>query len=401
MPDKAAGVAGNAAATTSQGMTSKTKSKTTISTNNKVNFSIPAFVQEPPASTSTSAQQQQQQEVAVEEEVSNTTKPELYKSNRLKGYLTLILAGIINYSAAVNSQTVANNFNRVAATDAQRAYAEAVAITSCLISGFVFLAHLDRWSPLKNVWSQTIKFGDGSMVELLILIFLVLWWTIATAVGTSVSGIAGDGKGQFNLFFSTWCCCLASYWTLERWLVAYGWASFKSFISSWPFRAPGWIAIGGFSFMCLMWYLDLYSNHTGATKESIFLKQHYEKISDGQWNWLLFCAGATLVPAFVFISVELFRETTVDNNNNNNSNGNKNSSTMMEGGSNNHMRRFSVAAVAAASSSSHSNNNNISPMRRSSRQLTPLRQNPLPDKADTTGGKGPLENILEGCWYVQ
>jgi hypothetical protein len=306
-------------------------------------------------------------------------KPPLYKSNRLKGYMTLILAGVINYSAAVNSQKVANN--RIAATDSQRAYAEAVAITSCLISGFVFLVHLDRWSPLKKAWHKA--FGDGSIIELLILIFLVIWWTIATGVGTSVSGIAGDGKGQFNLYYSTWCCCWTSYWTLERWLVAYGWASFKAFISSWPFRAPGWIAICGSSFMCLMWYLDLFSNHTGATKESVFLRLHYAGISDGQWDWLLVCAALTLAPSFVFIAVELFRETTSDGNNDNNDDNNNNNNSSEN-------RRFSIAVAA-----SHAMD---SPMRRSSRQLTPQRQNPLPDKGDTTGGKGPMENILEGCW---
>ncbi|CAB9511524.1 expressed unknown protein [Seminavis robusta] len=316
----------------------------------------------------------------------------LYKSNRLKGYITLILAGIINYTAARNSQKVVNN-HAVAASDGQRAYAEAVAITSVLMTSVIFVAHLDRWSPLKSVWEKT--FGDGSVIELLMIIFLVIWWTIATSIATTVRGIAGDGKGQYNLYYSTWCCCWTSYWTLERWLVAYGWASFKQFISSWPFRAPGWIAVGIFSFLCLMWYMDLYSNHESATRDAPLLQQHYLEIGDGQWEWLLFVGSATLVPSLVFVIVELFRETSTDA-----------TSSSLHGGSTKATpdKRFSVAAAAHHRVNAAVGTRNFSPSRdspiRSSRQFVPQRQNPLPDKGNSTGGKGPLENILEGFCLV-
>lgn len=328
-----------------------------------------------------------------EAEPAEPPKNPLYKSSRLKGYITLILASVINYSAARNSDKVTAD----EPTDAQKAYAESVALVSTLASIGIFCAHLDRFTPLSNVWETA--FGDGSICELMIILFLVLWWTVATAVETSVRGIAGDGRGQYNLYYSTWGCCWTCYWTLERWLVAYGWASFKAFISSWPFRAPGWIAVCCSSFLSLMFYLDLYSNHIEAHLDNPGLAQHYSEVGDAQWQWILFVSAFTIAPSLIFIVVELFRTTSSEaanlEDNSTGSSSNNNNSLPKQ----NSQKRFSMAMAASHARPSImglavQSANGLN--RRSSRQFIPQRQNPLPDKGDSAGGKGPLENILEG-----
>lgn len=71
-------------------------------------------------------------------------------------------------------------------------------------------------------------FKTGSKFELGICIFLVVWWTLAVGFQTSVDGIAGDGKEQYSLYYSTWGCCLLSYSVLERWWVQAGWVRYFS-----------------------------------------------------------------------------------------------------------------------------------------------------------------------------
>lgn len=201
----------------------------------------------------------------------------LYKSSRLKGYITLVLASFINYQSAQDSANVQlSNLTVVPSTAEQRRYAIAVAVVSLVLSIFCLLTHLDRITPLEKVW--IVMFKDGSKIEGIMLVFWSIWWMAGTGVATAVSGIAGDGKGQYSLFYSSWVCCLTTLWCLERWWIAMGWvsliepkdffskcftrkafdsnlfhlricarqASLKSFISSWPNRSPAWICI-----MCL------------------------------------------------------------------------------------------------------------------------------------------------------
>lgn len=317
--------------------------------------------------------------------------PELYRSTRLKGYITLILASVINFLAARSSgEENLSSTTVVSSTNAQRAYAEATSMCSLLICFFAFCAHLDRWSPLTKIWLKI--FDDKSFFELIIIVFLVIWWTVATGIQTTVRGIAGDGKGQYNLYYSTWGCCYTAYWTLERWLVAYGWASFKVFISSWPFRAPGWIAICGFSFLSLMSYLDLFTNHNEATPENSALDRNFDEVGLGQWQWLLFVGAFTMIPSIVFVVIELFRETNSDTTD---TGGGGGGGGLMDDSSKG-IRAMSFSMAAAASNGSSPEGNSIRSPMRSSRQFTPQRANPLPDKSNSAGGKGPLENILEG-----
>ena len=153
-------------------------------------------------------------------EVPNPTKPiKLYKSSRLKGYMTLTLASFINYDAARHSAAVDYV---VPSTESQRVYAQVTSMVSLLVALVCLLLHLDRITPLqKTIWIPL--FRNGSRYEGALVVVLTLWWSVATGVETSVTGIAGDGKGQYSLYYSTWACCLTSFWMLERWCVAAGW----------------------------------------------------------------------------------------------------------------------------------------------------------------------------------
>jgi hypothetical protein len=238
-----------------------------------------------------------------------TTDPiKLYKSPRLKGYITVFLASIINNQAAyLSSDPIATN--SVPASPTQQKYAKAVAITSAICTGILIVMHLDRYScsPLQKLYQTAL--APKSHIELYIIQGLSLWWLVATIVQTSVRGIAGDGKEQYNLYYSTWVCLLTMIWTLERKLCDFGYATIKGFVTSWPYRAPGWIAILISCFFTLFWYVDLFLNTAQHTyRVPTTLKPFYSAIPKSQYQWLLFVATFTLLPCAVFIFIELFRE---------------------------------------------------------------------------------------------
>lgn len=88
----------------------------------------------------------------------------LYKSSRLKGYITLTLASFINYQAAEKSDDVQESDVRVVpSTPEQKRYALAVAVVSLVLSVFCLLTHLDRLTPLEKIWITFFK--NGSKIE--------------------------------------------------------------------------------------------------------------------------------------------------------------------------------------------------------------------------------------------
>jgi hypothetical protein len=160
----------------------------------------------------------------------STPKPiKLIKSTRLKGYMTLTLAAFINLDAARTSSNIDTNaITIVPSTDQQRLYAQITAIISLIGTTICCLIHFDRITPLQNkVWIPILFHTNGTSVyEGCIIIFYTLWWGISTGIATSVNGIAGDGKGQYSLYYSNWACCLTSFWLLDRWFVASGWVRY-------------------------------------------------------------------------------------------------------------------------------------------------------------------------------
>jgi hypothetical protein len=90
-------------------------------------------------------------------------------------------------------------------------------------------------------------------------------------------------------------------------MTEYGWPALKGFVKSWPYRAPGWIGILVSDFFCLFWYVDLFVNtaiNPGWLSESQQL--FYEDIPKSQYQWLIFVASASLLPAAIFVFIEIF-----------------------------------------------------------------------------------------------
>jgi len=133
-----------------------------------------------------------------------------------EGYITLCFSSSICFNAAAKSRG-AVGLRAIPATLGQKQYAEAVAMVSVLLSTAALVCHLDRVTALEKLWIRF--FRPRSKFELVLVLFLVLWWSIFVGIGTEINGIAGDGKGQYSLYYSAWASCLCSYWILEKWWV--------------------------------------------------------------------------------------------------------------------------------------------------------------------------------------
>uniref|UniRef100_A0A7S2UAY0 Uncharacterized protein n=1 Tax=Attheya septentrionalis TaxID=420275 RepID=A0A7S2UAY0_9STRA len=282
-----------------------------------------------------------EEEVDVEEEEGgeeDEVAPSLSKSTRLKGYITLSVASVISYSSAMESRTAQRSYSSpesastvngtsddysvlyslvvVPATQEQQRYAMAAAMVSFIISIFCIFCHLDSYTCLAKYWKTKLFGPKATSFEMWLLIFMVVWWVVATWLNTSIRGIAGDGKGQFNLYFSTWVSCYASIWTLEKWVVAAGHSSYRAFMASWPHRAPGWIRLFVLSLSNMLCFLDLYFNwdddqnqatDTGLTPDLV--ENIFANVSDSQWTWLIFVTAFTAPVALCFALAEVFRFT--------------------------------------------------------------------------------------------
>ena len=258
-----------------------------------------------------------------DDENSTDTKPApLTDSSRLKGYITLIVASVVHYDAAKDSSlsisedeemtvSVAVEYRGVVPADpAQRSYAMAVSVITLIVAMFCAVVHFDRFTCLKGAWETA--FRPGSKIELSILLGLSLWWLIATIVLTSVTGIAGPGKGHYNLYFATWTNLWTSFWTLERWLVAANFSSMTKFLEAWPNRAPGWIITFINSLAALLATVDLFINWPKLPER---LQLGYVSVSQHQWVWLLFVPAVTIPISATFFLIELFRVSQSDGQN--------------------------------------------------------------------------------------
>jgi hypothetical protein len=234
----------------------------------------------------------------------------LYKSPRFRGYILILLSSIINFHSIGVSQDV-TDVSVVVPSAEQVRYGLAVSLISAIITGAAVLFHLLSWFTCDcfvNRWALKL-FAPKAKIELIGDMFLLLWWFLATCVQTGVRGIAGDGKEQYNIYYSTWFCTLAALFCLESKLTEYDWPNIKTFVKSWPNRAPGWIAILIFDFFAVFWYVDLYINTSqNLDRISDSLKPFWGEIPASQYEWLIFVASVTLLPATVFIFVEIFRD---------------------------------------------------------------------------------------------
>mmetsp|Transcript_29332 Transcript_29332/g.59683 ORF Transcript_29332/g.59683 Transcript_29332/m.59683 type:complete len:402 (+) Transcript_29332:575-1780(+) len=151
-------------------------------------------------------------------------------------------------------------------------------------------------------------FGPNSKVELFISGFLTIMWMLTTWFNTSIRGVAGDGKDQFNLYFSTWICCWTSFWTLENWCVASGRASFERFVRSWPNRGPAWIILFILSLSDFFFVLDLFRNWPEGTDHYPYVARMYSEVRKTEWVLLLFVTSFTFVLSLAWTLAEIFRE---------------------------------------------------------------------------------------------
>lgn len=126
---------------------------------------------------------------------------------------------------------------------------------------------------------------------------------------TFIQITAGEGRGQFNLYFSIWLCFITSLSMLEKWLVVAGHSSIFQSIASWPNRAPGWIMIITCTASNLVCILDLLKNHKSIQSIEAYshIAEKYANISTSDWAWLIFTCSISFTTALGFSIVELFR----------------------------------------------------------------------------------------------
>mmetsp|Transcript_36268 Transcript_36268/g.48597 ORF Transcript_36268/g.48597 Transcript_36268/m.48597 type:complete len:397 (-) Transcript_36268:554-1744(-) len=249
---------------------------------------------------------------SVDENEEKEDKEELFHKHQLRGYIVLIFASTVNMVASIESNQTAildRNGSKSAfvipASEAGRNFAIANAGITGGFAFIAFIAHIDRISCLKGIWKKLFK--PNALFEMFYLFFLVLWTAASTWVNTSIQGIAGPGKGQFDIYFATWISFITVIWTLERYYVNAGNSSFYAFFSSWPHRGFGWILLFAISLADFFFVLDEFLNWESGLKRVPQIRRTFAGVED--WEWGLFLAGTiqSFMASFIFSAVELFR----------------------------------------------------------------------------------------------
>jgi hypothetical protein len=242
----------------------------------------------------------------------------LYKSPRLQSYLMILLSSVINYHSITVSQD-SNDISAVVPSREQVRYGLTVAMVSTIITGVAVLFHMLSWFTYRcdcRVNQLSLKlFAPRSKIELVMSLFLLLWWFIATCVQTGVRGIAGDGKEQYNIYYSTWFCALGALHCAQSKWSEFGFPTFNKFLEMWPNRAPGWIGIFVVDFFLVFWYVDLFVNtyrHPERVADS--LKPFWGEIPERQYTLLILVSCTTLIPSAGFALAEILRKTSKTKN---------------------------------------------------------------------------------------
>lgn len=244
----------------------------------------------------------------------------LIRSNRLKQYLQLVVLSSLAFTSAYESDSdhnltsytkeieafrVNEAIEVLAASTRGRNYALVLSGVSLFYHFIIINIHL--LDSVCNIPRARKLFQDGSDFECVLIVLSAVWWLVGTWVLTSVHGVAGDGRGQFNLYFSTWLCLIANLNMIEIWLISAGYASVLQAVRSWPNLAPGWIMIFTVTLACMLSILDLFLRYDDVEIMTTRLRSKYEGISLAQWIWLISACAMSLVTAFGFSLVELFR----------------------------------------------------------------------------------------------
>jgi hypothetical protein len=233
----------------------------------------------------------------------------LRKSNRLKGYITLLVSSIINFNATMqaNNYTFVTGANPPEPKESQQRFALSVAVINMIITVPIILAHLDQISPLRKIWHKI--FRPNSYIEFGILAFLAIWWSIAVWFNTTITGIAGEGTRRHNLYFSTWICCGAAYWTIERWRTASGQIATSAFLQEMPARSPAWAAVFVTNVLALTFVTNSKQHYMDVQTPLVMAiyDQRDNSPSEYQWKITQTVTCFAFLSAFIFITLELFR----------------------------------------------------------------------------------------------
>lgn len=192
----------------------------------------------------------------------------------------------------------------IPASDKGRYYAMILSGSSAVYHFLIVAGYI-----LDGVFSQSSRnlFQNGSEIECFLIVLSTLWWIVGTWITTSIHGVAGDGRGQFNLYFSTWLCLLTNMNLIEMWLVDAGYSSISQAVRSWPHRAPGWILIFVATLACMLSILDIYLRFDSALEDTSHLKERLDNVSSAQWAFLVLACAVSFITAFGFSLIELFR----------------------------------------------------------------------------------------------
>ncbi|KAL7488597.1 hypothetical protein ACHAW6_014186 [Cyclotella cf. meneghiniana] len=248
--------------------------------------------------------------------------PPLYRSPRLKGYITMLSASIYNAISAddqafsVEGEAVdwclaQYDLGKLGDDPRQNLsglrYAKAAAIISSLVTAAIILIHFVSITGLGiELWSK--MFGKNGNVELYIASFLTILWIITTWFNTTIRGPAGNGKEQYNLYFSTWICCFTSFWILESWSTSSGRASFERFVRSWPNRCPMWIVTFILAFTDFCFVIDTSKNWREGVAGYPYIYRYFSSVNNAEWTLLLFVTAITFLCSLAWVLAEIFRE---------------------------------------------------------------------------------------------
>jgi|EP00979_Chaetoceros_neogracilis_P009770 hypothetical protein len=273
----------------------------------------------------------------------------LSKSNRLKKYLILAILSSLAFASAYESDQLhiltsysdserpiapifvsAGEDRIVKASASGRYYTMVLSGVSAVYHFLIVAVHL--FDGIFAMPRMRKIFQNGSEIECVLIVISAIWWVVGAWITTSIHGVAGDGKGQFNIYLCSWLCVFTNVEMIETWLMAAGYASVYQAVSSWPNRAPGWIMIFIATLACMLSILDTWLrferaldgnnmwdftktdgiceiiyNNSNATITSNVLYQRLNCINDAQWVFLILACAVSFTAAFGFSLIELFR----------------------------------------------------------------------------------------------
>ena len=131
-------------------------------------------------STKTKEETNNQEEETAPDENEEPSQPLIYSSH-LNGYLTILISSLINFHSVWEVSPDENCFKYV-----PKSYPATVGLVSAITTGIIIFIHLDQCTRMKQVWDKA--FAPKSPIEFCLILFLVIWWFVATGINTNIKG---------------------------------------------------------------------------------------------------------------------------------------------------------------------------------------------------------------------